>query len=331
MSQSRKRCIPFLQLFSLIFVFVISQTLLFLNKFEIVHIYNKKIIFGSNNNFLEGDMFFSGDLEGLIEECVDCQGNKRLIPKLSNIIKSSDNYLYFDIGDFSANSNEANNAEIPFLLDIFNYLRVSAINLTKKDFLFLGDFLNYNYVKNFKFISANLKLDPEIQSNIDEITFFPFEISNKNKKDELIIAVTGISDNRRLVGKWTKKVLIRDQVESLKEIKKRANINIDFLILLYHDSLKNLKKLLANFGRNEIDLVVGCYGNFISENINYINKIPYIYIGNRGKFLANVKVCRCAKHKYFIKYRSIKIWNSILDDSYVLNIIKMANDKFKNE
>jgi 2',3'-cyclic-nucleotide 2'-phosphodiesterase (5'-nucleotidase family) len=288
-----------------------------MNQFEIIHFYHKKIIFKNKNNFLKGNIFFTGDLEGFKEECVDCQGNIRFIPKLAHIIKSHDNYLYFDIGDFTPFTRKSNGL---IMLEIFNYLGASAINLTKKDYYFLSEKVLNS--KKINFVSSNLKLDSEAYKSVSEIAYFPFfKLSNNTSEKKIIIGIIGLSDNRRIPGKWEKKVLIINQEKALKRTIERINKNVDVLILLYHDSLGKLKNLLINYSHKDIDIVIGSYGDFFSKKLFYINDIPVSYIGNRGKVLTNIKIYNYSKDKYFFEYNPIKIWRTLPDDKYILDII----------
>jgi len=303
----------------LIIVFTFIQTFLIMNQFEIIHFYHKKIIFKNKDNFLKGDIFFTGDLEGFKEECVDCQGNIRFIPKVAHIIKSHDNYLYFDIGDFTPFTRITRESNGLKMIEIFNYLEVSAINLTKKDYYFLTKkFINS---KKIKFVSSNLKLDSEVYKSVSEIAYFPFKLSNNTNEKKIIIGITGLSDNRRIVGKWAKKVLIINQEKALKRTIKRINKKVDILILLYHDSPGKLKDLLINYSPKDIDIIIGSYGDFLSKKLFYINEIPVAYIGNRGKILINIKIYNYSKDKYFFKYNPIKIWKAMPEDKYILDII----------
>lgn len=57
-------------------LFTFIQSLLALNQLEFIHLVGNKIIFKNNNDVLRGSLYFTGDFEGFIEECVDCGGTK---------------------------------------------------------------------------------------------------------------------------------------------------------------------------------------------------------------------------------------------------------------
>jgi len=297
-------------------IFIFVQLILFGNQFELFHKIDNKLILGNKNNFIKGSVFFTGNFLGYFEECIDCGGTSNLLPKIASIIKSEKRYLYFDVGDFSS-PHYINENKYSMFMKYFNYLKLSALNLTKNDLFKYGNRL-LNDKNCFQIISSNILIK---NNKLKQIANFELSLSNKFKKDKVNVSVASISDERRILKYIDKDITFLNQENAIKQIINKKNDDTDLLIILYHDNIEKLRNILKKLNREEIDLVVGSYKNVISNKVIYMNGIPVVYIGRRGKYLARIDVIKHGNNgKLFLDYKLIKIDTDYKNDKYVEKI-----------
>lgn len=294
---------------------ILSQAFLLASRFEIINFVNNRVLFKKTTELIRGSIFFTGELNGIVSECADCQRTIAPLPKAAAIIRSLDSYLYFDIGNFTSGARPMKSSEISFYRDAFEYLRLNAINLTKKDSISLH---NSPYTRHFNFLSLNL-LPVAPEENINTIGHFPLEVSNATRKEMVSIAVTGLSDNRRMAGEDIMAVEIQNQVQALAALSK-MEIGSTVLLVLYHDSEFNLSKFLYDYRGPHITLVIGCYGNTLTNEIKHIGKVPYVYIGNRGRYLGRMTLYFDGLQLHSFNFRLIEINESYPDDTNIKNM-----------
>ena len=153
-------------------------------------------------------------------------------------------------------------------------------------------------------------------------------MKNDSNHRNITISVLGLTDNRRLLGYWGKEYSILDQSVSLRKTISMLNEQAIFTILLYHDSMLNLKKLLKKFSRKDINLVIASYGQDVSKRFFFINGIPIAYIGERAKILGHIRLFYQSKNNFLVKYHPISMGIGLHEDTYILNLmnsIKLTN------
>lgn len=301
-------------------VFAFNQIFLFLNQLDYIHKGNK-IYIGRLHKEIQWNLFFTGGINGIYNECPTCDGIKIFTPKLPTILTKFEDYLYYDIGNFS--SSKRSKARLNHIDWFLNQVNISAINLTKKDLIYLDSDLSK--FPNVNFISSNIILEDKFrnQNNFTDIRFVKLNTISEN----IVVGITGLTDDSRIIGNWKSDFYIDNQIDSLNKTIPVLSNNSDFKILLYHDSLLNLKRLLNNIPSGSFDLVIGAYGNYFTEKIKFINDIPYVYVGNKAKNIGHISLFSFSKNEFFFDYELIKIRNFIKNDPAMMTKFNILQGK----
>ncbi len=302
--------------FLLVFLFGLTQLAFFCNEIGFVSIVEKKLLIRPASNLLSGDIFFTGNLRGVINECIDCQGNKGLLPKISNLIRSYEDSISIDLGAFT--SYNGNNIVAAFYNNFFDRIRVSAINLTKRDF---ENILKHEELKSLPYVSSNIK-----EEGIDYIKSKKIEliVKNRNESKKVQLNIVCLTDDSKYY-KTNRHVEVENQLISLNKIGYPLKGKV---ILLYYDSEFNLRKLLERYKGPLISFVIGCYRNSRTNKVKSISGIPYAYIGGGSNNIGHLKVL-IYRGKTLFKFDWIDINSFYCDDFYITNQMEFARKRIQ--
>jgi len=322
------------------FVIVLCQLFIILNCLELIHLFGTRVVINNIDNYYKSNIYFIGDIEGQISSCKDCDHIRDPLPKVSTILKAQQDSLFFDIGN-SSNSLSSKYREFQPLLEIYGLMGITAINLTKRDVLRMSN--DRREYKGIKLIASNIgqrgdsslgfdkksggMLEEKAKvANISQNVSIKFHKKKNNSFKAIKIGIVGLSDNRRVLTGGTTKAVAEDQLEALK--KSLPNINAVHAILLYHDSVLNLRRILSDkYINSRIILVLGRFGISDTDRLRYIEGIPVAYVSGGGRYLGHIELY-LDKNEFLTSYNEIYLDDYIPPDATIAHII-LDNEKAK--
>jgi hypothetical protein len=262
---------------------------------------------------LAGDIFFSGNLRGTVFECIDCAGHKELMPKLSSLIRSYDGALFFDLGDFT--SYFGNSDISSFYYAFFMRTHICAINLTKRDF---PNVLKSHDLGSLPLVSSNIR-----DQGIGYVRSMPSSLLLRNSTEvaTLELSIVGITDNVRYFN-GEGQPAVDDEVSALNKVCSSLKGKI---VLLYHNSEHNLRKLLERYSGPDLLFVVGCSADSNVGLIRRIRKTPYVFIGEGSQNIGHLRVTARGQNVR-LSFRLIHIGTFLPDDPCILNLMDIMRD-----
>jgi hypothetical protein len=282
---------------------------------------------GTKGKIFTGNIFFTGDTSGFYEPA----GCERMgsLPRRASLLKKFDKYLYLDFGNFTSGSLKGNKTVIPIQLESYRYMGLNALNLTKKDAVFLEQIAYENPGLNL--ISANLKIDtPTFDRPFSKFIVLPFILTNSSGTREIKVGITGITNNLRQLHGDTFRYSVQDIALSLKEVENSIS-GTDLKILLFNDSFFTLEKLVKQ-NKIRFDLVLA--HSTLPEHINKmirIENIPVVFCDEHGRSIGYIKVLQSDKDKsqpFTFEYDFFVPGMGASSDEGVKNIIQTMEDRF---
>jgi hypothetical protein len=301
----------------LLFLAIIgTQLFVLFNETGLLSVINNTLVICQSTNILSGDIFFTCNLRGVIFECVDCRGTKELLPKISTLIRSYGDSLFFDVGDFTSfNTNDLVSA---FYQRMLERMHVSAINLTKRDF---PNILRNDALKTLPFVSSNIK---ERGIIFDRYKKVGLRLSNRTESKIYEFIIVGLTDDNRY-GNTKRHVEVESELTSLGGSLNSLRGNI---ILLYHNSEYELKKLLERYKGPPLLFAIGCSNDTETNRIKYFNNVPYIFMGGGSKSVGHLRILVYRGSILF----SYNLINSILhDDICIRNLMDLLSSQLPKQ
>ena len=319
-------------------VFIITQVLLYSINFN-------KLFFKDTDDFtrtnkskdlLTGDIFFTGDTFGKYG-LVGCD---RLgsISRRAKILKKFDDYLYLDFGNFTLDNEEINKSAVPILLKAYQYMDLKVMNLTKRDLLNLAEMdIDLEETRDISFISANLRLTAPYQpsdsnENMDRLEkmisthhVISLWLRNNEEIKQILVGITGISNNERKLHKGKIRFKIKDIRQSLEQVIPLLE-KVDLKILLFNETFFELKKLLMD-ENIRFDLVIA-YPTLPGHINAYINikNTPVVFTDDYGRSLGHVRVCKI-NNGYTFKFNWYELGMGIPEDDKVENLTRLISKR----
>ena len=320
--------------------FIITQVLLYSLNFN-------QLFFNDTNDFtrpnkskdlLTGDIFFTGDTFGKYG-LVGCD---RLgsISRRAKILKKFDDYLYLDYGNFTLDNADVNKVAVPILLKAYQYMDLKVLNLTRRDLLNLAEMdIDLEKPHDISFLSANLRLNvPQTlasNENVDKLgkmisthQMIPLRLRNSEEIKQILVGITGISNNERKLHKGKFKFKITDIRQSLEQVLPLLE-KADLKILLFNETFFELKRLLMD-GTICFDLVIA-YPT-LPGHINgytYINNTPVVFTDDYGRSLGHARVYK-GNSGYTFKFNWYELGMGIPEDDMVEILTRLLQKRINN-
>jgi len=318
--------------------FIITQILLYSLNFNQLFFSDTENFAGinKNKNSLTGDIFFTGDTFGKYG-LVGCD---RLgsISRRAKILKKFSDYLYLDFGNFTFDNADVNKAAVPILLKAYQYMHLKVMNLTKRDLLNLTEInIDLEKTRDISFLSANLQLNgphrpPDSNENIDRLEkmiathqMIPLRLRNNEEIKQILVGITGISNNERKLHKNKINFQIKDIRQSLEKVIPFLE-KADLKILLFNETFFELKRLLMD-GTIRFDLVVA-YPT-LPGHINgytYINNTPVVFTDDYGRSLGHVRIYKI-NNGYTFKFNWYELGMGIPEDDKVATLTRLISKR----
>jgi hypothetical protein len=237
-------------------VFIITQVLLYSLNFNKLYFNDTDGRPGKNRNkeILTGDIFFTGDTFGKYG-LIGCD-RMGSISRRAKVLRKFDYYLYMDFGNFTPDNPNINKAVVPLFLKAYQYMDLKVMNLTKRDLLNLTDNnFDTGKIREIGLVSANIQVNtPGNITNIntgnrDKMVptchLVPFRLKNAEEIQEILVGITGVSNNERKLHKNKLKFKIKGIRQSLKQVMPVLD-KADLKILLFNETFFELKRLLMD-------------------------------------------------------------------------------------
>ena len=324
-----------------IVVFIITQVLLYSLNFNRLFFKDTQDLPGikKNKEILTGDIFFTGDTFGKYG-LIGCD---RLgsISRRAKILKKFADYLYLDFGNFTIDNPILNKSAAAILLNAYQYMGLKVMNLTKRDFLNIAESNNdIRETLDIHFVSANLQLNipygiPDSNENIDRLgkmistyQLIPLRLKNRETIKQILVGITGISNNERKLHKKKLNFKIKDIRQSLEQVLPFLE-KADLKILLFNETFFELKRLLMD-GTIRFDLVIA-YPT-LPEHINgytYIKNTPVVFPDDYGRSLGHVRVYKI-NNGYTFKFNWYELGMGIPEDDKLETLTRLINKRITN-
>jgi|GEM_PF-1527113 len=270
------------------------------------------------------DILFSGNTFGTL----DLYGCERVgsIARRATLIAKFPHYLYLDYGNFTGGNISFNKAAAPFLLEIMSYLRISALNLTKQDYINLKE--AGIPIQGIPMVSANLDIHRNSADNRCLSPFIIIDSSLKNKTHSIpiTIAITAITSDRRQLHRCTIPYAVKDMEQSLHKIKNRLE-KADFTILLFNDSFFKLEELLARQSLRFHLVIASPTLPHHSDVMIQVHDTPVVFAQEFGRSLGHVRIQK-KHHRLSVIFNSYLLGMGIPGDNYIKELINRMSDSF---
>jgi hypothetical protein len=244
------------------------------------------------------------------------------------VLRKFDHYLYLDFGNITRNNERVNRAAFPLMREGLQYMGLSVLNLTKRDFINLSE-IDYE-PHGIHLVSANLRIQaPANQAkSVLPYKLLPLRLRSEKGARQITVGITGISNNLRKLHRGIARYTIADINPSLKKIMPDLE-KADLKVLLFNDTWFKLEKLLAAPGiRFHLVIASSTLPLHINRMI-YLHNTPVVFADEYGRSLGHVRVVK-KKNGFTFDYNTYNLGMGIPRDRKIKEITKRIMKRMQN-